>query len=285
MPLLGAHMSIAGGYYRAVEHAHTCGCDVVQLFTKNNNQWRAKAIGEEDVGLFATALAERKIAHPISHASYLINLASPDEALRQKSIESMIVELERADLLGIPYVIVHPGAHTTLSAEEGMALVAASIDEVHRRVPRAKALVTLELTAGQGTCLGCSLEQLATMVKHVKRSDRVGICVDTCHAFAAGVDLADRKTYLEFWRQFDKLLGFDRPKAIHLNDSKRELGSRVDRHEHIGRGKIGLNAFRSIMRDKRLHGVPMYLETPKGEHEGEQWDVINLRALRQLVRN
>jgi len=277
-------MSIAGGYFKAVEHAHACGCDVVQLFTKNNNQWRAKVIGQEDVGLFARALKERKIAHPISHASYLINLASPVEALRQKSIESMIVELERADLLGIPYVIVHPGAHTTLSADEGIALVAASIDEVHRRAPRAKALVTLELTAGQGTCLGCSLEQLATMVRDVKRSDRVGICVDTCHAFAAGVDLADRKAYLAFWREFDRLLGLDRLKAIHLNDSKRELGSRVDRHEHIGRGKIGVEAFRSILRDKRLRGVPMYLETPKGEHEGEQWDVINLRTLRELAK-
>lgn len=283
MPLLGAHMSIAGGYYRAVEHAHSCGCDVVQLFTKNNNQWRAKAIGEEDVGLFAAALKERKIAHPISHASYLINLASPDDVLRQKSIDAMIVELERADLLGIPYVIVHPGAHTTLTADEGMALVAASIDEIQRRAPP-QALVTLELTAGQGTCLGYSLEQLAAMVSQVRRADRVGICVDTCHAFAAGVDLADRKAYLAFWRQFDTLLGLDRLKAIHLNDSKRELGSRVDRHEHIGRGKIGLEAFRFILRDKRLRGVPMYLETPKGEHEGEQWDVINLRTLRQLAK-
>src|SRR6266436_4479865 len=189
MPLLGAHMSIAGGYYKAVEHAHTCGCDVVQLFTKNNSQWRAKAIGDEEVGLFVASLAERKIAHPISHASYLINLASPDELLRQKSVEAMIVELQRADLLAIPHVVVHPGAHTTLSADEGMALVAASIDEVQRRAPRAKALITLELTAGQGTCLGCSLEQLATIIRQVKRAERVGICVDTCHAFAAGVDL------------------------------------------------------------------------------------------------
>jgi len=284
MPILGAHMSIAGGYYKAIEAAAEFGMDTCQIFTKSNSQWRAKTIGEEDVGLFAAALVERKIAHPISHASYLINLASPDDALRQKSIEGMVVELERADLLGIPYVVVHPGAYTTLSAEEGMAIVASSIDEVHRRAPRAKALVTLELTAGQGTCLGCSLEQLAAMVEQVKRADRVGICVDTCHAFAAGVDLADRKAYLAFWREFDLLLGLDRLKAIHVNDSKRELGSRVDRHEHIGRGKIGVEAFRSILRDKRLRHVPMYLETPKGEHEGEQWDVINLRTLRELAR-
>src|SRR4051794_12382849 len=146
MAILGAHRSIACGYYKAVEAAGECGMETVQIFTKNNSQWRAKAIGEEDVGLFAAALMERKIAHPISHASYLINLASPDELLREKSIEAMIIELQRADLLGIPHVVVHPGAHTTLSAEEGMALVAASIDEVHQRARRAKALVTLELT-------------------------------------------------------------------------------------------------------------------------------------------
>src|SRR5262249_19201345 len=162
----------------------------------------------------------------------------------------------------IPYVVVHPGAHTTLSADEGIALVGASIDEVHRRAPKAKALVTLELTAGQGTCLGCSIEQLAAIVGQVKRAPRVGICVDTCHAFPAGIDLADRKAYLAFWREFDRTLGLGRLKAIHLNDSKRELSSRVDRHEHIGRGKIGLEAFRSILRDKRLRDVPMYLETP-----------------------
>jgi deoxyribonuclease-4 len=276
-------MSIAGGYYKAVEAAAACGMETVQIFTKNNNQWRAKAIGDEDVALFSAAMAERKIAHPVSHASYLINLASPDEVLREKSIVGMVVELERADRLGIPYVVVHPGAHTTVSAEEGMALVAASIDEAHRRASKAKALITLELTAGQGTCLGCSLAQLAAIVDQVKLAERIGICVDTCHAFAAGTDLRDRKAYLAFWREFDERLGLNRLKAIHLNDSKRELGSRVDRHEHIGRGQIGPEGFRHVMRDKRLRGVPMYLETPKGDHEGEPWDVINLRLLRELA--
>jgi deoxyribonuclease IV len=284
MPLLGAHQSIAGGYYKAVEIAHDTGCDVVQLFTKNNNQWRAKAISEEDERLFAAALVERKIAHPISHASYLINLASPDKLLRQKSVEAMVVELSRADQLGIPYVIVHPGAYTTLSEAEGIALVSASVDEIHRQAPQAAAQVTLELTAGQGTCLGCSLAQLAAIVNQVKSRERVGICVDTCHAFAAGVDLRDRKTYLAFWREFDERLGFQRLKAIHLNDSKRELGSRVDRHEHIGRGQIGPEGFRHVLKDKRLKGVPMYLETPKGQHDGESWDVINLRTLRALAK-
>jgi deoxyribonuclease-4 len=285
MPLLGAHTSIAGGYYKAVEEAHRIGADVVQVFTKNASQWRAKPIGDEEVALFAGALHERKIAHPVSHASYLINLASPVELLREKSIEAMIVELQRADQLGIPYVIVHPGASLTLSSEEGLALVATSIDEIHRRAPKTKAQITLELTAGQGSCLGCSLAHLAGIVEQVRRGERVGVCVDTCHAFAAGVDLRDRKIYLAFWREFDERLGLDRLKAIHLNDSKRELGSRVDRHEHIGRGQLGPEAFRHILKDRRLRSVPMYLETKKGVHEGEEWDVINLRTLRELARS
>jgi deoxyribonuclease-4 len=285
VPLLGAHCSIAGGYYKAVEEAQRVGCDVVQIFTKNNNQWRAKPIGDDEATLFANALAERKIAHPISHSSYLINLASPDEALRQKSIAGMVVELERADRLSIPYVVVHPGAFTTASVEAGIAAVAASIDEIHRQAKTARARVTLELTAGQGTCLGHTLGQLASIIKLTKRPERIGVCVDTCHAFAAGVDLRDRKTYLAFWREFDDLLGLDRLKAIHLNDSKRELGSRVDRHEHIGRGQMGPAAFRHVLTDKRFRHVPMYLETEKGDDDGEPWDVINLRTLRALAKS
>jgi deoxyribonuclease-4 len=277
-------MSIAGGYYKAALEARRCGCDVVQLFTKNNNQWRAKPISGEEAERFAAARAEMKIEHPIAHASYLINLASPAEALRQKSIESMVIELERADQLGIPHVVVHPGAHTTASEEEGLALVAASIDEIHRLAPTATAKVTLELTAGQGTCLGCRLEQLAAIIGQVKRAGDVVVCLDTCHVFAAGYDIRDRKEYLAMWRQFDELLGLARLVAIHLNDSKRELGSRVDRHEHIGRGQIGAEGFRHLLRDKRFRGVPMYLETPKGDHDGEPWDVINLRTLRELAR-
>lgn len=283
MPLLGAHCSIAGGYHKAVEEARRFGCDVVQLFTKSNSQWRAKAIGEEEEKQFAAALLELKIGHPISHASYLINLASPDDALREKSIAGMVVELQRADQLGIPFVIVHPGARLTASEEDGLALVAASIDEVHRRTSGTRAQITLELTAGQGSCLGHTLAHLAAMVHQTKHPEMVAICVDTCHAFAAGYDLRDRQIYLDFWREFDELLGFGRLKALHLNDSKRELGSRVDRHEHIGHGHLGAEAFRHILNDKRLREVPMYLETAKGDHEGEPWDVINLRVLRELV--
>jgi deoxyribonuclease-4 len=307
VPLLGAHCSIAGGVHKAVEEAHRLGCDVVQLFTgnsrswagltlqtgsqsgklltKNNMQWAAKAISQEEAEQFERSLKELKIGHPVSHASYLINLASPNEPLRKKSIEAMIVELQRADRLGIPYVIVHPGASMTLSEEEGIELVGRSINEIHRRTKSGKAQVTLELTAGQGTCLGCSLASLAAMIGHLRKSERVGVCVDTCHAFAAGVDLRDRKKYQAFWREFDELLGLDRLKAIHLNDSKRELGSRVDRHEHIGRGKMGPEAFRHVLKDNRLRQVPMYIETEKGQHEEESWDAINLRTLRKLAKD
>jgi deoxyribonuclease-4 len=298
-------MSIAGGYYKAVEAAHGHGMDVVQIFTgppqqwpvlagkakpqsgayltKNNTQWRAKAIGDEDVTAFAAALLERKIAHPLSHSSYLINLASPDPALRAKSVAGMIVELQRAEQLGIPYVVVHPGAHITATLEEGLALVAKSLDEIHAALPRASAQVLLEITAGQGSCLGHRFEHLAEILKQTKRPERVGVCFDTCHAFAAGYDLREAKPARAMWRQFDDLLGLNRLKAIHLNDSKRELGSRVDRHEHIGRGKIGPEGFRLLLRDKRFRNVPMYLETPKGDAGGETWDAVNLRKLRELA--
>lgn len=285
MPLLGAHMSIAGGYHKAVEEAHRCGCDCVQLFTKNNNQWRAKAISDEEAELFASALATHAIKHPVAHSSYLINLASPNETLRKKSIDGMVVELARAGQLGIAHVIVHPGAHTTATMEEGIGLAADSIDEIHRQSSRGSAKIALEMTAGQGTCLGAKLQELAAIIGQVKKPERVAICVDTCHAFAAGYDLRDRRTYLAFWREFEELLGLPKLIALHLNDSKRELGSRVDRHEHIGRGQLGAEAFRHVMRDKRLRDVPMYLETPKGLENGEAWDVINLRTLRRLWRD
>jgi deoxyribonuclease-4 len=196
----------------------------------------------------------------------------------------MVVELQRAEQLGIPYVVVHPGAHTTATLEQGLASVATSLNELHAHLPKCSVQVLLEITAGQGSCLGHRFEHLAEILQQTKHAERVGVCFDTCHAFAAGYDLRDAKTYKAMWREFDDLLGLDRLKAIHLNDSKRELGSRVDRHEHIGQGKIGAEAFRHVLRDKRLSRVPMYLETPKGDHEGETWDTINLRTLRDLAK-
>lgn len=277
-------MSIAGGYYKAVEAARRADCDVVQLFTKNNNQWRAKPISGDDVALFSTALKEQRIALPLSHASYLINLASNNPALWEKSVDGMVVELQRASQLGIAYVVVHPGAYTGQTEQAGIDTVIRAIDEVHRRIDGA-AKILLEATAGQGTCLGCRFEQLAAMINGVAQTNRVGICIDTCHLFAAGYPLSERSDYLRTFRELDKVIGLDRIKAFHLNDSKKDFGSRVDRHEHIGRGKLGLSAFEHLLNDRRFRNTPMYLETPKGiNDDGEDWDIVNMRTLRGLLK-
>jgi deoxyribonuclease-4 len=283
MAILGAHMSIAGGYYKSVEAARRCGCDCVQLFTKNNNQWRAKAISADEALRFKAALAEHKIAHPISHDSYLINLASPDEELWRKSLEAFIVELQRADQLGIPYVVAHPGAFTTTSEEAGLKRIISALDEVHAQTRGVASCCLLETTAGQGSTLGWKFEHLAEIIDGVKDPDRLGVCVDTCHIFAAGYPLGTEKEYKATFKALDKTVGVKTVKAFHLNDSKRELGSRVDRHAHIGEGHLGIEPFRHLMNDSRFRKVPMYLETEKGERDGQDLDVINLATLRGLI--
>ncbi|REJ65169.1 MAG: deoxyribonuclease IV [Planctomycetota bacterium] len=276
-------MSIAGGYYKAVEEAHRCKCDCVQLFTKNNNQWRAKEITDEDAARFQSTLKELGVAHPISHDSYLINMGSPDKALWKKSIDAFIVELQRADQLGIPYVVAHPGAYTDSSEEAGLAAIVRALDEVHRQTHGATACCLLETTAGQGSNLGWRFEHLATILDGVKDPDRLGVCFDTCHVFAAGYPLGTEKEYKETMRQLNKTVGVKKVKAFHLNDSKKEFGSRVDRHEHIGQGHLGIEPFRHLLNDRRFRKTPMYLETPKGDRNGTPWDVVNLRKLRRLI--
>ena len=283
MATLGAHMSIAGGYYRAAERAAEVSCDCVQLFTKNNNQWRAKEITGVDAERFQDALAEHSIAHPLSHASYLINLASPDKTLWKKSVDAMIVELQRANLLGIPYVVVHPGAYTTSSEAKGIRAIIRALNEIARQTRRLDSICLLETTAGQGSCLGHTFEQLARMLDGARDPDRLGVCFDTCHVFAAGYPLATEKEYRATMRAFNRLIGVKQIKAIHLNDSKREFGSRVDRHEHIGKGCLGREPFRNLLGDRRFRKVPMYLETPKGERNGKDLDTLNLRTLRRLI--
>ena len=282
MSILGAHMSIAGGYYRAVEIAHAAGCDCVQLFTKNNNQWRAKEIDDERAAKFKSALAQLGIRHPISHDSYLINLAAPDDALWKRSVDAFVVELQRAERLGIPYVVMHPGAFTTSSEEAGLRRVVQALDEVHAQTRGLSARCLLETTAGQGSCLGWRFEHLATIIDGVRDPQRLGVCVDTCHIFAAGYPLADPRDYRATMSQLDRIVGLSLVKAFHLNDSVKGLGSRVDRHAHIGEGALGLEPFRHLMNDPRFASVPMYLETPKGSRDGEDLDVINLRTLRGL---
>ena len=283
MPILGAHMSMAGGYYKAVEIAQACGCDCVQLFTKNNNQWVGKAISDDDAARFQQSLKDLKINHPIAHNSYLINMGSPDTALWKKSIDAFVIELQRADQLGIPYVVAHPGAFTTSSEEAGLKAIILALDEVHKQLPQAKAMCLLETTAGQGSCLGAKFEHLATIIEGVKQPERLGVCVDTCHIFAAGYAMGTKKEYMATMKALDATVGIDKVKAFHLNDSKAKFNSHVDRHEHIGRGQIGIEPFRFLMNDRRFKKVPMYLETPKGIEDGEELDVMNLRTLRGLV--
>jgi deoxyribonuclease-4 len=286
MPILGAHQSIAGGYYKAVEAAHRFKCDCVQLFTKNNNQWRAKELTDEDVALFQAKLKELGVTHPLAHDSYLINLASPDSVLWQKSVDAFVVEMLRAERLGIPYVVTHPGAHTTSSEAAGIVAVVRALDEVHRQTRGIKTKCLLETTAGQGSCLGRTFEQLAAMLGGVKEPDRLGICVDTCHIFAAGYPISTEKDYRATMRALDTTVGLKLVKAFHLNDSAKPLGSRVDRHAHIGKGMIGKEAFRLLLNDRRFAKVPMYLETPKGNVEEQaegKFDKMNLRTLRGLI--
>ncbi len=286
MPILGAHQSIAGGYYRAAHTARQCGCDCVQLFSKNNNQWRAKEITDDDVARFQAALREANVVHPLSHDSYLINLAAPDEPLWRRSLEAFIVELQRAERLGIPYVVTHPGSYTSSREEAGLARIIEALDETHRQTRGLKVCALLENTAGQGTNLGWRFEHLAEILGGVKDPDRLGVCIDTCHVFAAGYPLATPKQYKATLRELDKLVGLKLIKAFHLNDSKRELGSRVDRHEHIGKGQLGLEPFRFLLNDPRFQQIPMYLETPKevdGENRGLELDAMNLATLRGLV--
>ena len=278
---LGAHMSIAGGLEKALERGAALGLTAIQLFTKNNNQWAARAIGADEARRFREAVKAAGMSHVVAHDSYLINLCSPDELLWRRSVEACAVELERCALLGVPWLVIHPGAHTGAGEKAAIRRMADAIDAVHARVPRGAASLAIETAAGQGTTIGFRFEQVAAVVAATRDPDRIGLCLDTCHVFAAGYDLRPRRGYAETMRRLDGELGLGRLVAVHVNDSKRECGSRVDRHEHIGRGHLGLDAFRWLMNDERLHGVPLLLETPK-EEDGRD-DVRNLTALLKLV--
>ncbi|MBN1395356.1 MAG: deoxyribonuclease IV [Pirellulales bacterium] len=284
MSILGAHQSIVGGFDKAVERARRCGCDCLQLFTKNNNQWVAGEITPRQAQRFREALDACGLTHPLAHDSYLINLASPDPKLWRKSIDAFIVEMRRAETLSIPFVVTHPGAYTTADEQTGLKNVVRAVDEIHSQTSDLKTRCLLETTAGQGTALGWRFEQLAAVLDRVKSPDRLGFCFDTCHVFAAGYPLAPEKNYRDTLSAFDKLLGLERIRAFHLNDSRRERGSRVDRHEHIGHGELGLEPFRLLLNDERFDEIPMYLETPKGTEDGVDWDLINLKTLRSLSR-
>ncbi len=283
MPLFGSHLSIAGGYYKAVDAAAALGLETVQLFTKNNNQWKGKLLADDDVRLFREALERTGIRRPCAHNSYLINVASPDDVLWQKSIDALVDELQRAEALGLDGVVMHPGAFVGSSEEAGQRRIVLALDEVHARTVGLKCQLWLETTAGQGTCLGHRFEQIGFVLREVRDSERLGVCVDSCHIVAAGYPLQTPDEYAATMAEFDKAIGVKRVRAWHLNDSKKPLGSRVDRHEHIGKGFLGLEPFRHIVNDARFANTPMYLETEKGELDGEQLDAINLRTLKGLL--
>lgn len=285
MTILGAHMSIAGGFYRAVEAARDTHCDCVQIFSKNNNQWQAKPIVDDQISLFRQAMRVNKIGYPLIHTSYLINLASPQDPLWSKSIDAMIVEVQRAAQLEIPSVVLHPGAYTTSSEEAGLKRISQALREVERQTIELNVACLLETTAGQGSNLGHRFEHLAAILDDLQNPARFGICFDTCHVFAAGYPLESANDYRDTLRELDRTVGCESLRAIHLNDSKQPLASRKDRHEHIGRGCLGLEPFRHLVNDSRFRKVPMYLETPKGEHEGRSWDEINLETVRNLAED
>ena len=279
---LGAHMSIAGGMSLAIDRAVSAGCNVMQVFTRNSNQWKGTPISDEAAAQFRDKFAASGLHEVISHDIYLINLAAPPGEIRDKSLAAFRDELETCARLGILKVVMHPGSHLVDTPEVGLIRVIAAFDQLFTEVPQFTGRVLLETTAGQGTNLGRTFEELQFIIFGSKFPSRFGVCFDTCHTFAAGYNTATIEDYNDTMAQFDRIIGLDRLGCFHFNDSKKGLGSRVDRHEHIGKGELGLEPFRCILNDPRFTAVPKILETPKGD--SEEMDAINLGILRSLVR-
>lgn len=280
--MIGAHMSISGGAFNAFLLGEEVGCATIQIFTKNSNQWKAKELTSEDARKFREAQKKTGISPVVGHNAYLINLASPKGDVYALSMEAMLVELNRAELLGLPYLVMHPGAHLGSGEKNGTKKIARSLDRLHQKTKGYKVKICLETTAGQGSAIGYRFEHLAEIIDQVKENERLGVCYDTCHTFTAGYDIRTRETYENTFKELDRIVGLSRLKVIHLNDSLKDLGSRVDRHRHIGQGKIGLEGFRLLMNDSRWENIPKILETPK--EGGTAKDIENLNLLRSLVK-
>lgn len=279
---LGAHMSIAGGLHLAIGRAVAVGCGVLQIFTRNSNQWRGKPLGDADCSLFREKFAASGLREAVSHDIYLINLAAPPGETRDKSLAAFRDELETCARLGIEKVVMHPGSHLTDTPETGLGRIIEAFDQLFGEVPQFGGRVLLETTAGQGSNLGRTFEELQAIIGGSKYSDRFGVCFDTCHTFAAGYNTATAEGYADTMAQFDRIIGLERLQCFHFNDSKKGLGSRVDRHEHIGLGELGLEPFRFILNDVRFAKIPKILETPKGDND--EMDAVNLGILRRLVK-
>jgi len=278
--LLGAHVSITGGVFKAPERGRALTCDCMQVFSKNQMQWKTKPLADADAARFREESRKHGIVETVIHDSYLINLASPDDALLTKSREAFVDEMRRAELLGVRYLVFHPGAHVGSGEQAGLRAIAESMDWARRESGSSGVILLLENTAGQGSVLGHSFEQLAKIIDLLEDSKGAGVCFDTCHAYAAGYDVKTPRGYERTFGLLDDVIGVDRIKAMHINDSKGKLGSRLDRHEQIGRGYIGVDGFRNLMNDERFRDVPMVLETPGGEKEYAR----ELKLLRSLVR-
>ncbi|HMC24264.1 MAG TPA: deoxyribonuclease IV [Candidatus Udaeobacter sp.] len=280
--LIGAHMSIAGGVNMAIGRARSIGCTAMQIFVKNNMQWFSRPLTRDEIRTFLEHQQRSELLSIFAHANYLINLAATNGQFHANSIRSLSEELVRADQLELPFLVLHPGAHLGAGEEAGLEKVVESIDCVFSGLPKIKTRIALETTAGQGSCLGNEFEHLAYIISRVCEPERLCVCLDTAHVFVSGYDIGTEASVRKTFREFGRVVGLDRLVGIHLNDSKTACGSRVDRHEHIGRGRIGLPAFRFIMGERRFRKIPKVLETPKGKDLRE--DVINLKTLRRLMR-
>jgi deoxyribonuclease-4 len=275
-------MSIGGGAHMAIERARSIECTAMQIFVKNNMQWFARPLERKEISAFLDHAQRAELKFAFAHANYLINLATTNPQFHANSLRALSEELVRADQLELPFLVLHPGAHLGVGDEAGLAKIVESIDRVFTALPKkTKTRLALETTAGQGSCLGHRFEHLAYIIANVREPERLCVCLDTAHVFAAGYELATEKLTKRMFAEFDRIIGLERLAALHLNDSKTARGSRVDRHEHIGKGRIGLEAFRFIMRDRRFRRIPKVLETPKGKELKE--DVENMRTLRSLL--
>ncbi len=279
--LLGAHMSIGGGLHVAIERSCSINCTAMQIFVKNNMQWFARPLANQEIAAFLNHTQRAELKFVFAHANYLINPAATNPQFHANSLRALSEELTRADQLELPFLVLHPGAHLGAGEEAGLIKVVESIDRVLAGIPKVKTKIALETTAGQGSCLGHTFEQIAYVISHVREPERLCACLDTAHVFAAGYNVATETGTRNMFREFDRTIGLDRLAGLHLNDSKTPRGSRVDRHEHIGNGKIGLAAFRFIMNEPRFAKIPKVLETPKDKELTE--DIVNLRCLRSLV--
>ena len=282
LPLLGAHMSVEGGLHKAFERITLVKGESLQIFSKNQRQWEVPPLRDSEIKQFKKAWEQWGQKHVSVHDSYLINLANSDAQKSNRAVVAFAEEINRAGLLTIPYLVMHPGSHVGAGIEQGLKQLTKNLDRAFEKAAEATAvMVLLETTAGQGTVLGSRFEELAYIISYSKYSDRLGVCYDTCHTFAAGYDISTKKGYSKTFSDFESMICLDRLKFFHLNDSKKELGSRVDRHDHIGKGKIGLTGFRQLLNDPRFAAHPMVLETPKEKDLKE--DIENLKLLRSLV--